>query len=115
MTDTEQQNTRDPAGDSGLCQSCGACCAHSHEWPRFTLETDAEIERIPAALIDDSQSRMRCEGERCAALSGEIGIASACTIYEVRPIVCRDCLPGDDACTMARAARGWAAIERSLP
>lgn len=103
------------SSDSALCQACGACCAYSHEWPRFTLETDAEIERIPAALIDDSQSRMRCEGERCAALSGEIGIASACTIYQIRPIVCRDCLPGDDACTMARAARGWAAIERSLP
>jgi hypothetical protein len=28
----------------------------------------------------------------------------------VRPIVCRDCLPGDEACTMARVARGMAPI-----
>lgn len=99
--------------DSALCQACGACCAHSHEWPRFTLEDDAEIDRIPAALIDDSQARMRCEGERCAALSGEIGTATACTIYDVRPLVCRDCLPGDDACSIARAARGMAPVVSS--
>lgn len=101
------------ASDSALCQACGACCAHSHEWPRFTLEDDAEIDRIPAALIDDSQARMRCEGERCAALSGEIGTATACTIYDVRPLVCRDCLPGDDACSIARAARGMAPVVSS--
>jgi Fe-S-cluster containining protein len=99
--------------DSALCQACGACCAHSREWPRFTLEDDADIDRIPAALIDDSQARMRCEGERCAALSGEIGAATACTIYDVRPLVCRDCLPGDDACSIARAARGMAPVASS--
>ncbi len=98
------------ARDSAICQACGACCAHSREWPRFTLEDDAEIDLIPSALIDDSQSRMRCEGDRCAALSGEIGTATACTIYAVRPLVCRDCVPGDDACSIARAARGMAPI-----
>ena len=96
--------------DSVLCQACGACCAHSREWPRFTLEDDAEIDLIPSALIDDSQARMRCEGDRCAALSGEIGSATACTIYDVRPLVCRDCVPGDDACSIARAARGMAPV-----
>ena len=53
---------------------------------------------------------MRCEGDRCAALSGEIGTATACTIYAVRPLVCRDCVPGDDACSIARAARGMAPV-----
>lgn len=105
MTDTEQQNTRDTAGDSGLCQSCGACCAHSREWPRFTLESDDDIARIPPALIATDGSGMRCDGERCAALAGTINSAVSCTVYTVRPIVCRDCLPGDDACTMARTAR----------
>ena len=56
---------------------------------------------------------MRCEGNRCAALSGEIGVATACTIYDVRPLVCRDCVPGDDACTIARAARGMAPVVSS--
>jgi Fe-S-cluster containining protein len=45
---------------------------------------------------------MRCDGNRCAALSGEIGVAAACTVYAVRPQVCRDCQPGDDSCTLAR-------------
>jgi uncharacterized protein len=74
------------------------------------LESDAEIERIPQALIDDSQGRMRCDGERCLALVGEIGTSTACSIYERRPIVCRDCLPGDEACTIARTARGMAPV-----
>jgi Fe-S-cluster containining protein len=93
-------------GDVPSCQSCGACCAYSREWPRFTLEDDADLARIPEGLIDDSLGRMRCTGERCVALSGEIGVATACTIYDVRPQVCRACLPGDDACRMARAHYG---------
>jgi len=96
--------------DSGPCQGCGACCAHARDWPRFTLESDAEIALIPEALVSANGSGMRCEGERCAALAGTIGSATACTIYEVRPIVCRDCVPGDEACTMAREARGMAPI-----
>lgn len=99
------------AADDGPCQTCGACCAHDHAWYRFTLESDEEIARIPEGLIAADTSGMRCDGERCSALAGEIGIGTSCTIYALRPIVCRDCLPGDDACTMARAARGLAAIE----
>ena len=94
--------------DVSSCQSCGACCAYSHEWPRFTLESDEEIARIPAALVAAGEGGMRCEGERCAALRGEIGKSVSCSVYAVRPIVCRDCLPGDDACEMARAKAGMA-------
>lgn len=89
-------------GDVPSCQDCGACCAYSREWPRFTLENEADLARIPAALVDDNLGRMRCQGDRCSALSGEIGVATACTIYDARPQVCRACLPGDDACRMAR-------------
>lgn len=49
---------------------------------------------------------MRCEGHRCAALVGEVGIATACAVYEVRPEVCRACLPGDDECRTARSRFG---------
>lgn len=88
------------------CQSCGACCSYSAEWPRFSTEEDAEIDRIPEALVAADQSGMRCEGGRCAALRGEVGKGTACTIYEVRPHVCRACMPGGDDCLMARAAHG---------
>jgi len=50
--------------------------------------------------------RMRCEGDRCAALVGDVGIATSCAIYTVRPDVCRACVPGDDACEMARRRFG---------
>jgi Fe-S-cluster containining protein len=84
------------------CQTCGACCAFSAEWPRFSLESEAALARIPPGYVDDGLGRMRCEGDRCAALVGEVGISTACAIYTVRPDVCRACEPGDDACRMAR-------------
>jgi Fe-S-cluster containining protein len=89
-----------------LCQSCGACCAYSADWPRFSLETDEALARIPRALVDASQAKMRCAGERCAALTGKIGVATACSIYPLRPDVCRACQPGDPECNMARARYG---------
>lgn len=89
-----------------VCQACGACCAFSSEWPRFSLEDEAALERIPRAFVDDGQGRMRCEGDRCAALVGEVGVATSCAVYAVRPDVCRACAPGDDACEMARRRFG---------
>ncbi len=97
-----------PTGEAGEfdCQKCGACCAHSADWPRFALETDAALARIPSVYVDDARGRMRCEGDRCTALAGEVGVETACVVYAVRPDVCRDCLPGDDACLMARRRFG---------
>jgi len=87
------------------CRRCGACCAYAADWPRFTLEDDAASARIPAHLVDDAGARMRCDGDRCAALEGTVGVATRCTIYDDRPEVCRACVPGDDACLIARRAR----------
>ena len=85
-----------------MCRACGACCSFSREWPRFSLEDDAALERIPRAFVDDGRAKMRCVGDRCAALVGDVGISTSCAVYAVRPDVCRDCRPGDDACEMAR-------------
>jgi len=84
------------------CQTCGACCAYSREWPRFSLEDDAALARIPPHFVDDTHGRMRCDGDRCSALVGEIGVATACAVYAVRPEVCVSCMPGDDECLAAR-------------
>ncbi|MGF1622517.1 MAG: YkgJ family cysteine cluster protein [Rhodomicrobiaceae bacterium] len=86
------------------CQTCGACCSYSSDWPRFTLESDADIDRIPERFVNGAQSGMRCEGGRCSALSGKVGEATSCRIYEIRPDVCRECEPGDEACRIARHA-----------
>jgi hypothetical protein len=95
-----------PADEPLDCRRCGACCAFSQEWPRFSLETEAEIALIPASLVNDRGSGMRCLGARCAALEGEIGRAVACGVYAARPLVCRECQPGDEECLTARRAHG---------
>ncbi len=84
------------------CRRCGACCSYSDDWPRFALESAARLSAIPARFRDDERGRMRCEGSRCSALTGEVGRAVACAVYDARPDVCRDCQPGDDACRAAR-------------
>jgi hypothetical protein len=89
-----------------LCTACGACCSFSREWPRFTMEDDADLDRIPRELVDERLGRMKCSGERCAALAGEVGVSTTCTIYSIRPDVCRACEPGDDACLLARRRFG---------
>jgi uncharacterized protein len=92
------------------CKTCGACCAFSAAWPRFTLEDDAAIARIPPHLVDDSGRGMRCAGDRCAALEGAVGVSVSCAAYSERPEVCRSCTPGDEACGIARARFGLAPV-----
>lgn len=84
------------------CKSCGACCSYSSEWPRFSTEDEAQLDRIPAHYVAGDESGMLCNGARCAALVGVVGKSTSCAIYEVRPDVCRACMPGDDDCLMAR-------------
>ena len=95
-----------PSGSESPCQPCGACCAYSRNWPRFSTEDDATLARIPADFVNAGQSGMRCEGERCSALAGRVGVETSCVIYAVRPEVCRTCLPGDAECNLARRRHG---------
>jgi len=92
------------------CQACGACCSYSSNWPRFTTEDDAALDLIPASFVNEKLSGMRCDGDRCSALSGKVGVATSCGIYAVRPEVCRTCLPGDVECAMARRRHGLPAL-----
>jgi len=58
------------------CQACGACCSYSQNWPRFTTEDDAELDLIPEQFVNERLSGMRCDGDRCSALSGKVGVAT---------------------------------------
>jgi uncharacterized protein len=91
-----------------LCRTCGACCSFSRDWPRFTTEDDSDLNRIPYDFVDPDLGRMRCNGDRCAALVGEVGALTSCAVYSIRPDVCRACEPGDDACQLARHRFGLA-------
>lgn len=88
------------------CQDCGACCSYSADWPIFTTECDSELDLIPASLVSDDLRGMRCIGNRCSALTGEVGGEARCSIYGLRPDVCRVCQPGDHACSTARLQFG---------
>jgi len=44
--------------------------------------------------------------QRCAALSGELGVRVSCTIYALRPADCRRVEPGSKECRRARRERG---------
>jgi hypothetical protein len=85
-----------------LCRTCGACCSYSADWPRFSLESEARLDRIPRVLVGDEKRGMGCTGARCAALVGIVGQATSCAIYPLRPDVCGACTPGDPECAEAR-------------
>jgi hypothetical protein len=70
------------------------------------METDAEIGRIAPRYVGCDLAGLRCDGDRCSALVGEVGASTSCAIYAVRPDVCRACEPGDEACRMARQRFG---------
>ena len=95
-----------PASPISPCTSCGACCAHDATWPRFWTDSDDAIALIPPNLVNEEGTGMACDGDRCQALVGIVGEATQCSIYAVRPEVCRACMPGDEACSMAREAWG---------
>jgi uncharacterized protein len=97
-------------GDRSPCQACGACCAYSANWPRFSTEAESDLALIPPRLVNARGSGMRCDGDRCAALDGRIGERTSCTVYAMRPEVCRTCMPGDAECTMARRKFGLPAL-----
>ncbi|STS90034.1 putative ferredoxin [Klebsiella variicola] len=75
------------------CMTCGACCAYfrvSFYW----AEADDAGGLVPSALTEPLTPFLRCMSgtnqrqSRCAALSGDIGDAVHCTIYENRPSPC---------------------------
>jgi len=82
------------------CTACGACCAYSASWPAFIGAGDGA--GIPEDLIDFEHERMQCYGERCSALVGEIGSDAQCSVYALRPLVCREFESGSEDCIMVR-------------
>ncbi|MGO6666661.1 YkgJ family cysteine cluster protein, partial [Rhizobium ruizarguesonis] len=42
------------------CRSCGACCSFSPTWPRFSTETEAALDLLPAHFVAANEQGMRC-------------------------------------------------------
>ncbi len=105
------------------CMQCGACCA-SFRVSFYWGESDATVATpVPASLTHKINDRYICmqgtesRQPRCIALSGEIGEAVKCSIYDNRPSPCRSFNIHDadgnqnEACNRARAGFGLPAIE----
>lgn len=92
------------------CRTCGACCSYSADWPSFTTDSEADIAAIPFAYVNATNTGMHCNGSRCSALAGKVGIATTCQVYVVRPDVCHACQPGDPECDLARRTFGLPAL-----
>lgn len=99
------------------CQQCGACCASFRvSFPADELDDAAGT--VPSVLTEPLGTGLACmlgtaaAPFRCRALSGQIGVAAGCKIYELRPQVCRDFAPmaqlgiSDASCDAARRRHG---------
>ncbi len=101
------------------CTTCGACCA-SFRVDFSVHELDDLGGPVPSGLtveVNYSLCRMRGTDHmpvRCAALTGQVGEAVACGIYEWRPSPCREFTEGEPACDKARARHGLQAWDMPL-
>lgn len=92
------------------CQRCGACCAHyrvSFYWSEADPAAGGHVLPELTEPLNPYRSAMRGTLRapvRCIALTGEVGGAVACTIYDRRASTCRSVQAGDEQCLKARAA-----------
>lgn len=107
------------------CQSCGACCRASafdpprkpgQDWEPFVVVTEGEAQSLitarPGSVVLDKEDKLwsmqvkqDCHGS-CAALEGSVGQSVSCSVYDCRPIICREFQPGDEQCLHARERAG---------
>jgi Fe-S-cluster containining protein len=87
------------------CQSCGACCSHKWSWPVLRRDRSDAV-GIPPEMVRHDYPLLRTEGNRCVALTGDVGVSTGCSIYEARPDACRSFTPGSVLCLEARKAIG---------
>ncbi|QEY13241.1 YkgJ family cysteine cluster protein [Cellvibrio sp. KY-YJ-3] len=106
------------------CLSCGACCAHfrvSFYWG----ECQSTGGLVPDELTVQISPHHACmkgtetNPARCTALTGDVGSAVSCSIYENRSSTCREFNILDEegkpneACTRARARHGLPPVHPS--
>jgi uncharacterized protein len=97
------------------CQSCGACCWGDEMWIHLVAGDDDRLgeKRVRSLTVLTQHGRgyfarsMRMEHGRCVAFRDDLGGGlSGCSIYEVRPDICRDFQAGSGDCHAARRRRG---------
>lgn len=81
------------------CRRCGCCCKIG-----FLIEIfpeDNVPEHLTETVFEDGKPIKAMKGSRevCVAFDEEKG----CTIYNQRPTVCREFVPNNSSCQVARA------------
>lgn len=93
------------------CQSCGACCVvagevavyHEEMVPKHYTRSVRNRMGFAAWEADFMRAMARKPDGACAALRGKTGALCSCAIYDRRPKMCREFLPGSAECREARA------------
>ncbi len=101
--------------DAPPCLSCGACCFSTLEtYVRVTGEDHARLGEHASSLTHFVGHRcyMKMRDGRCAALNVTDLGTYTCTVYALRPSVCRDLERGSPACE-AELARKEATARRA--
>ena len=115
---TSTSGSRAPEHD---CTACGACCFS--ELPEYVRVFGCDLERMDERAqrhvhFIGNRCYMRLEGGRCSALEIDPSRRTfRCSIYEMRPDVCRALEPNSSACLAeldAKAERPLIAVEALL-
>lgn len=98
----------EPDPEGAHCVACGRCCHHGpftaqlHEADEERLGSE-RLRRLTVLMERPPFFRfMSNDGRRCAALDCSEPGRYPCSIYSVRPQVCRTVEPGSPACLEAR-------------
>ena len=92
------------------CLRCGACCFSPSD--KFVRVTGDDWERLGAdaaraAHFIGHRAYMRMTAGHCAALELRTGVEGEpeffCTVYDRRPLICRDLARGSPECAGERA------------
>jgi len=99
--------------------TCGACCCNNdgnraagffdyvEVHPGDALRKRSDLLSKLAIRNADRQVHLRLtEDGRCVALDGTLGVSVHCSIYALRPTVCRRVQPHSEECLSARRERG---------
>jgi Fe-S-cluster containining protein len=86
------------------CQSCGACCFSDSSTYVHLSEADRELlgDELSALVHEEDNTLfMAMKDGHCQALEVHYG-AFVCSIYERRPLICRELERGTPACQEER-------------
>ncbi len=97
------------------CRTCGACCYGDEMWIHVMAGDDHRLgeDKVRRLTVLTQHGRgyvarsMKMEGGRCVAFRDSLGDGGCgCSIYEVRPEICRTFEAGSKDCYAARERRG---------